>query len=75
MPELDFPAWIRVTHWINLIFITFLIRSGMEILATHPKLYWNDSSKPGTEWARFTRKTMPKDKLYDTLDEEPGTQE
>jgi Ni,Fe-hydrogenase I cytochrome b subunit len=42
VPHLDFPAWIRVTHWINLLFLTFLIRSGMEILATHPKLYWND---------------------------------
>ena len=70
MPDLEFPAWIRITHWINLIFITFLIRSGMEILATHPKLYWNDDARPGSEWARFTRKTMPKDKLYDTLDEE-----
>ncbi len=70
MPELDFPAWIRITHLINIIFISFLIRSGMEILATHPKLYWREDSKPGTEWARFTRKTMPKDKLYDTLDEE-----
>ncbi len=70
MPELDFPAWIRITHLVNIIFISFLIRSGMEILATHPKLYWNDHSKPGSEWARFTRKEMPKDKLYDTLDEE-----
>ena len=70
MPELDFPAWIRVTHFINIIFVSFLIRSGMEILATHPKLYWNDHSKPGSEWARFTKKEMPKDKLYDTLDEE-----
>ncbi len=70
MPDLDFPAWIRITHLINIIFISFLIRSGIEILATHPKLYWNDHSKPGTEWARFTRKEMPKDKLYDTLDEE-----
>src|SRR3954468_6755789 len=70
MPELDFPAWIRITHVINIIFISLLIRSGMEILATHPKLYWNDDSRPGSEWARFTRKRMPKDKLYDTLDEE-----
>lgn len=70
MPELDFPAWIRVTHFINIIFISFLIRSGMEILATHPKLYWNDDSRPGSEWARFTRKVMPRDRLYDTLDEE-----
>ena len=70
MPDLDFPAWIRITHFINIVFMGFLIRSGMEILATHPKLYWNDDSKPGSEWARFTKKIMPKDKLYDTLDEE-----
>ena len=70
MPELDFPAWIRVTHFVNIVFISFLIRSGIEILATHPKLYWNDDSRPGSEWARFTRKVMPRDKLYDTLDEE-----
>ncbi|MDP9439975.1 MAG: molybdopterin-dependent oxidoreductase [Actinomycetota bacterium] len=48
----------------------FLIRSGMEIIATHPYFYWNDHSKPGTEFARFTKKVMPKDRLYDTLDEE-----
>lgn len=49
MPELDFPAWIRITHVVNIVFLSFLIRSGMEILATHPLLYWNDNSKPGTE--------------------------
>jgi hypothetical protein len=38
MPELDFPAWIRITHFINIIFISFLIRRGIEILGTHPKL-------------------------------------
>lgn len=65
MPELEFPAWIRVTPWVSLIFITFLIRSGMEIFTTHPKLYWNDQSKPSSEWVKFTRKTMPKGKLYD----------
>jgi DMSO/TMAO reductase YedYZ molybdopterin-dependent catalytic subunit/thiosulfate reductase cytochrome b subunit len=68
--ELEFPWWLRITHYINIVFLFFLIRSGIEILASHPKLYWNDHSKPGSEWARFTRKTMPKDKLYDTLDEE-----
>lgn len=70
MPDLDFPAWIRITHWLNFLFVTLLIRSGIEILGTHPKLYWRNDSRPGTEWARFTRKTMPTDKLYDTLDEE-----
>ena len=70
MTTLDFPAWLRIEHWLNVLFLTLLIRSGHEILATHPKLYWRDDSRPGTEWARFTRKTMPTDKLYDTLDEE-----
>lgn len=70
MVQLDFPLWLRIEHWVNLLFVTLLIRSGVEILATHPKLYWRDDSRPGTEWARFTRKTMPTGKLYDTLDEE-----
>lgn len=67
---LDYPAWLRIEHWINVLFLTLLIRSGIEILATHPKLYRRNDSKPGTEWARFTRKAMPEDKLFDTLDEE-----
>ncbi len=70
MTTFDYPVWLRVDHWLNVLFVTLIIRSGIEILATHPKLYWNDDSKPGSEWARFTRKVMPKNKLYDTLDEE-----
>ncbi|OBK19698.1 molybdopterin-dependent oxidoreductase [Mycobacterium asiaticum] len=70
MTTLDYPAWLRIEHWLNVLFVTLIIRSGIEILATHPKLYWRDDSKPGTEWARFTRKVMPRDRLYDTLDEE-----
>ncbi|HEX7354157.1 MAG TPA: cytochrome b/b6 domain-containing protein, partial [Mycobacteriales bacterium] len=70
MTTLDYPVWLRVEHWINLLFVTLLIRSGIEILATHPRLYRRNDSKPGTEFARFTTKTMPTDKLYDTLDEE-----
>ncbi len=67
---LDYPAWLRIDHWLNVLFLTLLLRSGVEILSTHPKLYWHADSAPGTEWARFTRKVMPTDKLYDTLDEE-----
>ncbi|MBA8824940.1 DMSO/TMAO reductase YedYZ molybdopterin-dependent catalytic subunit/thiosulfate reductase cytochrome b subunit [Saccharopolyspora lacisalsi] len=68
--QLDFPVWLRIEHWVNVLFVTLLIRSGIEVLATHPKLYWRNDSRPGTEWARFTRLDMPTDKLYDTLDEE-----
>jgi thiosulfate reductase cytochrome b subunit len=66
----DFPFWLRYAHFINVIFITLLIRSGIEILSALPKLYWNDHAKPGTEWIKFTRKEMPKDKLWTSLDEE-----
>jgi len=70
MTSLDFPAWLRIEHWLNLLFLTLALRSGVEILATHPRLYGNDDSLAGTEWARFTRKVMPHGRLYDSLDEE-----
>jgi sulfoxide reductase catalytic subunit YedY len=68
--NIDFPSWLRFAHFINLIFITLLIRSGIEILSALPKLYFNDDAKPGSEWIKFTRKKMPKDKLWISLDEE-----
>jgi len=68
--NVDFPFWIRFAHFINLIFLTLLIRSGIEILSALPKLYFNDDAKPGTEWIKFTRKKMPRDKLWTSLDEE-----
>ena len=66
----DFPFWLRFAHFINVIFLTLLIRSGFEILSTLPKLYWKDHAKPGTEWIKFTKKEMPKDKLWTSIDEE-----
>lgn len=67
----DFPIWIRFAHFINLIFITLLIRSGIEILSAYPRLFWHDNTKPGTEWIKFTRKQIPKDnKIHITLEDE-----
>src|SRR5579884_1369287 len=31
-----FPVWVGVTHYINLLFIVLLIRSGLQILMDHP---------------------------------------
>lgn len=59
-----FPAWICVTHYVNLVFIVLLARSGLQILMDHPRLYWNVHSTPGTEWARFTPIEVPRDRLY-----------
>jgi thiosulfate reductase cytochrome b subunit len=47
-----------------------LIRSGIEILSAHPKLYTNDDALDGREWIKFTKKKMPKDKLWTSTDEE-----
>jgi hypothetical protein len=68
--DLGFPAWLRASHWFNFLFVSMLVRSGLEILSAHPKLYWNNACLPGSEWLRFTRKTMPKDRLWTSKDEE-----
>ncbi len=59
LASLAFPAWLRVTHYINLLFTGLLIRSGVEILGAHPRFYWNDGCTPGSEWIRFTKKSVP----------------
>src|SRR5690348_12799947 len=68
--DLGFPWWVRLAHLFNILFITLLIRSGIEILAAHPKLYLGDDCTPGTEWIRFTPKQMPADQLWTGKDEE-----
>ena len=31
---------VRVTHWINVLVISMLLMSGLNILSAHPRLYW-----------------------------------
>jgi hypothetical protein len=50
---LDFLLWLRALHICSLPFVTLLIRSGLEILSAHPKLYWNDHCLPGSGWLNF----------------------
>jgi thiosulfate reductase cytochrome b subunit len=44
---------VRVTHWINVICITLLLMSGLQIFNAHPMLYWGqygaDADKPFIE--------------------------
>jgi thiosulfate reductase cytochrome b subunit len=61
---LGFPAWLRITHYVNLLFMILLIRSALQILADHPRLYWNVHCTPGTEWIRFTPIEVPKDRIW-----------
>ncbi|GHO49278.1 hypothetical protein KSX_74410 [Ktedonospora formicarum] len=68
--SLDFPLWLRVSHYINLLFIGLLIRSGLQILGAHPRLYWHDSSDPRRAWLTLTKKKIPEGKLYTSMDDE-----
>jgi thiosulfate reductase cytochrome b subunit len=56
-----FPWWLRWQHFLNLLFMMFIIRAGLQILADHPRLYLNAGSKPDTEWLRL-RGPVPADR-------------
>ncbi len=64
-----FPAWLRVAHYVNFLFLVLLIRSGLQILMDHPRLYGNVHCTPGTEWLRFTPVEVPKDRLWTAKDD------
>ena len=64
-----FPSWIGITHYVNLLFLVLLARSGLQILMDHPRLYWNVHCAPGTEWVRFTSVQVPLDRLYTAKDD------
>jgi sulfoxide reductase catalytic subunit YedY len=69
LAHFGFPLWLRITHYINFLFLTLLVRSGIQILSDHPRLYWNKHCTPGSEWLKFTRKVFPKDKPWTSMDE------
>jgi methionine sulfoxide reductase catalytic subunit len=63
-----FPAWLRLLHFLNLLFMTFIVRAGVQILADHPRLYWKRDCTPGTEWFRF-QKAVPTGQIWTAKDD------
>ena len=63
-----FPGWLRWQHFFNLFFMMFIMRAGIQILADHPRLYWNRHSTPDTEWFRFN-KPVPKGRIWTAKDD------
>jgi sulfoxide reductase catalytic subunit YedY len=57
------PIWIGVQHFFNLFLLIFIIRSGIQILSDHPRLYWTRHSTPGREWFRV-QEPVPEDPLW-----------
>lgn len=58
-----FPAWLGWQHFLNLFLMIFIIRSGVSIIADHPRFYWTRHSTPGKDWFRI-QKPVPSDPLY-----------
>lgn len=63
-----FPGWLRIQHYANIILMMFIIRSGIQILADHPRLYIDKNSTPGSEWFRFQHE-VPNDRLWVAKDD------
>ena len=64
-----FPAWLRIAHYVNFVFLVLLIRSGLQILMDHPRLYSNVHCTPGTEWLRLTPVEVPTDRVWTSKDD------
>lgn len=63
-----FPLWLRCMHFFNLFLMFLIIRAGIQILADHPRLYWNVHCTPGTEWFRFQR-PVPSGRIWTAKDD------
>jgi sulfoxide reductase catalytic subunit YedY len=60
---LGVPSWARWQHFFNLFFMLFILRSGLQILTDHPRLYWTRHCTPGRDWFRI-QKPVPADPLW-----------
>ncbi|SIL83944.1 Oxidoreductase molybdopterin binding subunit [Mycobacteroides abscessus subsp. abscessus] len=50
------PAWVAWQHFFNLFLMIFIIRSGIQILCDHPRLYFSRNCTPGKdEWLRIAQ--------------------
>ena len=66
------PAWVGWAHFFNLFLMMFIIRSGIQILCDHPRLYFSRNATPGKdEWLRVA-KPVPDDPLWTAKDDSVG---
>jgi methionine sulfoxide reductase catalytic subunit len=57
------PAFVRWTHLLSFFFLVMIVRSGLQVLADHPRLYTKVHCTPGREWLRF-RGPVPTDRVW-----------
>lgn len=61
--ESGFPWWLRAQHYLNFFLMLFMMRSGLQILADHPRLYFDPHCTPGREWFRL-RGPVPRERVW-----------
>lgn len=44
------PLSLRLMHWINVLSLTILLGSGLQIFNAHPSLSWGQANTPGRTW-------------------------
>lgn len=69
-PSVDsgFPWWLQLQHFLNMVFMLFIMRAGLQILADHPRLYWGRDCTPGADWFRF-QVPVPKGVVWTAKDD------
>ena len=50
---------IRLMHWINVVCMTILLMSGLNIFNAHPALYWGQESTFAQPWISFGARNTP----------------
>ncbi len=50
---------VRVMHWINVLCLTVMLGSGLNIFNAHPTLYWGNDSVTGTPWLSIRGENTP----------------
>ena len=50
---------VRVMHWINVVCLTILLMSGLNIFNAHPALYWGQGSNFARPWISMRAENAP----------------
>ncbi|MES1264856.1 MAG: cytochrome b/b6 domain-containing protein, partial [Variovorax sp.] len=49
---------VRIMHWVNVVCLTILLMSGLQIFNAHPALYWSHDSRDSTRVLQITQKEV-----------------
>jgi thiosulfate reductase cytochrome b subunit len=49
---------VRIMHWVNVLCLTILLMSGLQIFNAHPALYWSEDSRNSTRVLQITQKEV-----------------